>query len=183
MGQEQRHSLGQGPREGCSMTTRAIQRREYMAAWRAANKEKLQTYFLERYAMQKAAGVHQAPERKARAAAYYQENKERIQAAHSAYKRSNPEMVRRHYQNRRSRLIGVGGQLSKDIEARLLKLQKNKCANCACKLARHELDHIVAISNGGQNVDENMQLLCPTCNRRKHAKDPIAFAQEQGRLL
>lgn len=165
------------------MTTRAIQRREYMAAWRAANKEKLHAYWKERYAELKAAGIAWTDEDKAKAAAYYVANKHRINARQSAYKKANPEKSRQHYHTRRARLAGTVGRLSADIESRLLKLQKCKCANCACKLVKYDLDHIVAIANGGTNTDDNVQLLCPTCNRRKHAKDPIAFAQEQGRLL
>lgn len=165
------------------MTTRAIQRREYMAAWRAANRERLKAYFADRYLAEKEAGERSTPEYKAKAAEYYAENKERINARGRAYKRQNPEAVRRHYQNRRSRLAGAEGQLSHDIESRLLKLQRGCCANCRVKLVRYELDHIVALASGGSNADDNMQLLCPTCNRRKHAKDPIAFAQQEGRLL
>ena len=165
------------------MTTRGIQRREYMAAWRAANREKLKAYFAALYIEQKASGERSTPESKAKAADYYKRNKERINARGSAYKKQNPEAVRRDYQNRRARIVGATGQLSADIESRLLRLQRGCCANCKAKLIRHELDHVVALSNGGANSDENMQLLCPICNRRKHAKDPIAFAQEQGRLL
>jgi hypothetical protein len=29
----------------------------------------------------------------------------------------------------------------------------------------------------------NVQLLCPPCNLKKHAKDPIQFMQERGFLL
>lgn len=35
----------------------------------------------------------------------------------------------------------------------------------------------------GPAVDVPEALLCPTCNLRKHAKDPIAWANENGRLL
>ncbi|MGL5935922.1 MAG: HNH endonuclease, partial [Cetobacterium sp.] len=36
---------------------------------------------------------------------------------------------------------------------------------------------------GGAHCDSNVQLLCPTCNLRKAAKDPVVFMQEMGRLL
>jgi 5-methylcytosine-specific restriction endonuclease McrA len=61
--------------------------------------------------------------------------------------------------------------------------QRGKCANCHKKLTAPQIDHVLPVSRGGSNTDDNVQLLCGFCNRRKHAKDPIAFAQEQGRLL
>jgi hypothetical protein len=45
------------------------------------------------------------------------------------------------------------------------------------------LDHMMPIDLGGLHADENLQLLCPTCNLRKYNKDPIAWANENGRLL
>jgi len=39
------------------------------------------------------------------------------------------------------------------------------------------------LSRGGSNDKYNLQLLCPTCNLKKSAKDPIDFAQENGNLL
>lgn len=150
------------------------------AIWRSANKDIQRAYFKERYAKEKAAGVRSSPAAKTRAARYYDNNKARIGARHRAYKKANPEIVRN--QSRKRRAL-AGGSLSADIESRLFKQQRGRCANCTEKLERFDLDHIVPLSRGGRNEDLNAQLLCPTCNRRKHAKDPIAFAQEQGRLL
>lgn len=157
--------------------------REKAAAWREENRERQRAYFKQRYEELKAAGEAFTPERRAQAAKYYAANKDTINAKHSAYKKANPALVRSHCHTRRARLIGSGGTLSRDIEAKLLILQKGCCANCRKKLVRYDLDHIVSLAKGGANTDGNAQLLCPTCNRRKHAKDPIAFAQEEGRLL
>jgi 5-methylcytosine-specific restriction endonuclease McrA len=39
------------------------------------------------------------------------------------------------------------------------------------------------VSLGGSSHPSNLQLLCEHCNRTKWAKHPIAWAQENGRLL
>jgi 5-methylcytosine-specific restriction endonuclease McrA len=87
-------------------------------------------------------------------------------------------------QRRRARIKGVGGNLSPDIHARLMKLQKGKCAVCRTSLQRirPHIDHIMPIAKGGSNTDGNVQLLCPHCNACKHAKHPVDFMQERGFL-
>jgi 5-methylcytosine-specific restriction endonuclease McrA len=39
------------------------------------------------------------------------------------------------------------------------------------------------LAAGGSNAPSNLQGLCPTCNGRKGAKDPIDFARSMGKLL
>lgn len=80
------------------------------------------------------------------------------------------------------------GKLSVGIRGRLLKLQKGCCVICRKKLILHgekkyHLDHIVPISGGGTNYDENIQLLCAGCNVAKSNKDNLTFMQTKGYLL
>ena len=84
----------------------------------------------------------------------------------------------------RSRLTGAGGTYTaEDIKA-IYKAQRGRCGYCRASLkAGYEVDHIKAIARGGTNDRSNLQLLCETCNRRKHALDPIEFAQRMGLLL
>lgn len=42
------------------------------------------------------------------------------------------------------------------------------------------VDHIIALVNGGRNDRQNLQLLCPRCNMRKHDKDHATFLRENG---
>lgn len=44
-------------------------------------------------------------------------------------------------------------------------------------------DHRTALVNGCTNDIGNIELLCGPCNQRKSAKDEIAWANENGRLL
>jgi len=63
-------------------------------------------------------------------------------------------------------------------------MQRWKCAVCAVGIKdNYHLDHITPLARGGKHEPRNLQLLCPTCNVRKSAKDPIAYMRELGRLL
>ena len=85
---------------------------------------------------------------------------------------------------RRARKRAAGGAFTPEQVAELHRKQRGKCANCAAELgSSFHRDHRVALSEGGSNDISNIELLCSTCNHRKHAKDPIAWAQENGRLL
>lgn len=87
-------------------------------------------------------------------------------------------------QNRRARIRGNGGELSKDIKQRLFELQRGKCACCGKPLGeKYHLDHIIHISLGGKNVDSNIQLLRARCNIQKSNKHPVDFMRSRGFLL
>ncbi len=66
----------------------------------------------------------------------------------------------------------------------LFKKQRGKCAGCGVSIAGgYHRDRIVSLAKGGSNDVRNIQLLCGPCNHDKNAKDPIDWAQENGRLL
>jgi 5-methylcytosine-specific restriction endonuclease McrA len=186
-------------------------RRAYQLAYRAKNKqamadryrEKRATYYaenkekiLEKRALHKAQNKEAILEMVAQSrlrrketirkssADYYQRNKAEIDAKNRAYFKSNPAATRSYQQNRRARVANATGSLSTDLLEKLRALQKNKCANCSANCTETgELDHIVPLFLGGSNTDENIQLLCKGCNRKNHTKDPLVWANQNGRLL
>lgn len=94
-------------------------------------------------------------------------------------KRSN--VVTHNYRARRR--AAAGSFTAAQIDA-LYLAQRGRCACCRVKLnGVFHRDHRVALANGGTNDIGNIELLCGPCNLRKGAKDEIAWANENRRLL
>lgn len=149
--------------------------------YRISNPEKLK----ESRARYRAANVDALKRRKQK---YHMENAENIKASVMIWRSENPEAHRANTQNRRARELKADGSHSKRDVQKLFVLQRNKCASCNSSLKKgsekiYHVDHIVALSKGGSNWPSNLQLLCPTCNLRKSAKDPLDWANENGKLL
>jgi 5-methylcytosine-specific restriction endonuclease McrA len=153
------------------------QERETMKKWDAANKEKI--------AAKQAEYREKNKERlKLRDAKKYAQETERCKAYNKAWYANNPDAVRIKNQNRRARILNVGGKLSKGLSERLFDLQKGKCPCCKRGLGKnYHLDHIVPLALGGSNDDSNAQLLRAECNLKKHAEHPVSYMQSKGFLL
>lgn len=167
--------------------------KDYMRSYREANKERIalqkqQWYTDNRQEVSKRV-TERYQEKRAEIlsyqASYYAANRSAVLDRVSRWKRENPELVAVQRQRRRAMKSGCGGQLSKDIVPRLFSLQRGLCACCRSDLrvTGHHLDHQMPLALGGANTDENMQLLCPSCNSSKHAKHPVDFMQQRGYLL
>jgi 5-methylcytosine-specific restriction endonuclease McrA len=147
--------------------------KERNAAWRGANPERDRQ--------------HKAKWRAANPghpAAHYAANAEKIKASTAAWAKSNPEKASAFVRNRKARIRAAEGSHTGQDVKNIHDAQKGKCAYCGKKLnGKYHADHIVPIKRGGCNWPSNLQILCPSCNSRKSAKDPIEFAQELGLLL
>lgn len=98
-----------------------------------------------------------------------------------AYRKKNPEKVKEFTLRRTSRKYG---RLPKGTIASIGNYQKWTCVVCRCGIKEHyHVDHITPLAKGGVHAAYNIQLLCPTCNVRKSAKDPLEFMQSRGFLL
>lgn len=85
---------------------------------------------------------------------------------------------------RRARKRSAGGSFTAQQVRELFDKQQGRCACCRASLtAGFHRDHRTALSDGGSNDISNIELLCASCNISKGAKDPIAWANQNGRLL
>jgi 5-methylcytosine-specific restriction endonuclease McrA len=108
---------------------------------------------------------------------YYVANTKKVIDAQARYAKANAEACKQRSRDYKGRKRAGGGKLSRGRIGALLIEQQGKCKTCSRDLSEigYHIDHIVALSRGGKHCDENVQALCPTCNRRKHAKSLTEF--------
>lgn len=140
--------------------------KEYWSSWHLANKERRNTD----------------------ARARYYENHDAYSTRNKQWSKDNKDKVRQYAvaseQKRRAAKMNSSGSFTEEDVRRLYALQRGKCAVCAEALTRSfHRDHVTPLSGGGSNDKYNLQLLCKSCNSRKHRKDPITFMQSRGYLL
>lgn len=152
--------------------------REYHSKWYSENKESV----IKRTREYKKKNSNKV---KAQSKALYESNKEQRIKQIQEWRDKNPEKIKIYTAKKNNnRRAASSGKISQERVAFLLEAQRGKCANCKEKLmGRYHVDHIRPLSRGGENADSNIEILCPSCNQRKHAKDPIDWARENGRLL
>jgi 5-methylcytosine-specific restriction endonuclease McrA len=119
---------------------------------------------------------------------HYIKNKEQILSKLKSYYEKNPEKFTAYSRSRKARKKNAEGSHSSADVIVIFEAQKGLCANCQTGLfksgkQKFHVDHIMPLARGGSNWPSNLQCLCPACNLSKNAKDPIKWAQENGRLL
>lgn len=157
-------------------------------AWSANNKEKRRA-ISEKYRLANTEKCRQAvvrsqklnPETKKK---WAEENKEKTKKYKRDWYIRHPEQNKTIKAVNKSNRRGANGKHTQKQIADLLVSQKYKCVVCSRGIKdEFQRDHIIPVALGGDNNITNIQLLCPTCNRKKSAKNPIDFMQENGFLL
>lgn len=115
--------------------------------------------------------------------AWYADNKDHHARLSANWRRENPEAIRASDIANKARRANAKGKITGSDIAFLRKSQRNICITCRSYLKKYSVDHIIPLSKGGTNERNNLQILCPSCNSRKHDKDPVSFMQEVGFLL
>jgi len=166
-------------------------RSDYQKLWRSRNPDKGASYtraYRERNPdykeRDKATRLARIDNDRARARLHYAANKEHFAEKSRKYREENRDLIAAYARNRRSLKKGAEGCHTRAEIACLCERQGWKCAVCRESIrGKRHADHIVPLVLGGSNWISNIQMLCPTCNLQKSAKDPIVFAHENWRLL
>ena len=61
------------------------------------------------------------------------------------------------------------GYIPKRVKSRLGRRDGGRCVQCNSELGV-DFYHIIPVSQGGSNAEENVQLLCKWCGREKNAR-------------
>lgn len=101
-------------------------------------------------------------------------NLEKHRALCRKWAKEHPEEMRVIVARRRAMLYGAEGSYTKSDVLAMLEAQKNKCAACGKSFEEigFHVDHVFPLSKGGKNSPDNLQLLCPSCNKSKANKLP-----------
>lgn len=164
--------------------------RKWKNAWKLNNSDKMKQYARSSRAKHLDARrtrdqqwrLAHVDENRERSRQWYIDNRDRHRLRVKRWRRDNPEADIRHGALRRGRKQGAEGIYSTDDLKRIFAVQKGRCAACH-KKEKLTADHIIPLSKGGTNWPRNIQGLCPSCNSRKNARDPIEFMQSIGLLL
>lgn len=147
------------------------------ANWRRANADKVRADHARYYTRNKARCIVQS-------IIWISANRDKSRAFIARWKKANPDRLSASARNRYARIMAAEGTHSAADVARIRSLQKDKCAMCRIRLrGKGQVDHIMAVANGGSNWPRNLQILCKPCNLSKNARHPIIFAQKLGLLL
>lgn len=145
----------------------------YNAAYRQANRDRIAAYNLAAYLANREVFLARCAASRAKRPGY-----------HKDWCARNKPAVAAHRHRRRARRKAAGGSFTGADVAFLLAKQRWRCVYCRTGLRRgYHVDHRVPLAGGGSNDKSNIQVLCPRCNTRKRATDPIEFAQRLGLLL
>lgn len=121
-------------------------------------------------------------------AASHARNREKNNERVRQWKRANPDKVQAANSRRRAIALGSYGSHTSDDLRNIFELQNGRCAYCrkslrAAKPRERHVDHIRPLTKGGHDGRSNIQILCQSCNNRKHAKSPEQFARQIGLLI
>lgn len=139
---------------------------------------------------------------RAKQAAWYQQNRDRVIAKVKQSAKDDPEAVldrsrryrARHPERRREsvrrsrarpgyrqaeRLARRGGQLTEPARQYVRVLLGDLCGYCGAMA--EQIDHIVPVAAGGTGEWDNLTAACGDCNRRKYARPLLIFLLERAR--
>jgi 5-methylcytosine-specific restriction endonuclease McrA len=104
-------------------------------------------------------------------------NAEYLREYRKKYAEKYPEVVRARKHARRIKEKSLPSKINPDYVKFLIVYQNMICNYCGIIMVDYQIDHMLPISRGGDNSDSNLQLICPTCNRKKSSKTDSEFKE------
>lgn len=113
---------------------------------------------------------------------YAQRNREKVKEKKRKYKKTISFRLERK-RARFNRRAKIKGTFNSDDILILLYKQQHRCAICKEKGIRkgYDIDHKVALCNGGANSPDNLQLVCRKCHIEKSKKDYLIWKKRRKR--
>jgi 5-methylcytosine-specific restriction endonuclease McrA len=107
----------------------------------------------------------------------YLKAKDAVLEYNRRYRKEHPGIISFWRKNRKGRKRASGGRITRKFVLNLFVIQNGKCLACKTEFAEsgYQIDHVIPLSKGGKHLNSNVQLLCPTCNKRKSAREMDEF--------
>ena len=105
-------------------------------------------------------------------AVYRANNRDKVKATITAWRKANPEAIRIQQQRRRARKRSLPATLTRAEWEAIKAAYKGRCAYCGKKPKRLTQDHVIPISKGGGTTKENIVPACHPCNVQKFTNLP-----------
>lgn len=152
----------------------------YLRAYRVYNGERINKEKRDRYATDAAYRA----EKLTIANNYYKENRDEVVRKRNARYAADPTSQKAASSLQRAKKLSAEGTHGAQDIDRIRKSQKDRCGFCRRKLiGKGHIDHITALTKGGSNWPNNLQILCASCNTSKSNRDQVDFARSRGLLL
>jgi 5-methylcytosine-specific restriction endonuclease McrA len=156
--------------------------------WRTNNKEKMKNSLNDYYQSHKTeitlmnkAWADKNPDKVKKAKSEWaSRNIESLRVKSREWSKKNPDKAKILVQNRRARRLASGTRLSYGITRKVLNEQGHKCPGCLTCLdsTPFHIDHFTPLVLGGLHDDNNIQILCASCNLKKSKKHPMRWLNE-----
>jgi len=150
-------------------TSHVEQRREAAKKRRHAKVEQFRAEYRRQYAANAAKRAAAAQARRDRDRDGYNEQVRLRRAA-------DPTLHRSANANRRAIIFADGGKVTSQDIKHQLAFQHEECFYCSVTLDEsYEVDHFVALINGGAHSPDNIVVACRNCNRKKNRANGLDF--------
>jgi len=97
-------------------------------------------------------------------------NPEKVAKQRKRYNDAHPEVRLAWNRNRRARIKGNGGRITKAEWQAVLDKYGHKCLHPGCERTDITMDHVKPLALGGTHTADNVQPLCEYHNKAKYNK-------------